>query len=298
MVGFDAYFFWVCSFPFDYVFEGHYFFTRLGFSSRLSFVFGSSVFSVFLSSSLSSFTGIFSAFSVSVPSNSGRDHLPMSSSILAAGFSSPVSSALKVAFSWRFVWNVLAWISTVVDIFLPAFARRIRFLNCVATSVEPDIFIFASVTVSIPSRRLHFSRSSIWIFGGCGSKVSHSFVIVSVVHGARVGSSVFFPHWHGHVRHFGHRCPLGSVSSRFPASPGSRSCESELIVTRVGVFSGAYTWSCWMSTHVPLFIPSSIVCSNRDWFSGRTIPAFLCMFSYRALVVVSAAWAGHASAFA
>lgn len=103
MVGFDAYFFWVCSFPFDYVFEGHYFFTRLGFSSRLSFVFGSSVFSVFLSSSLSSFTGIFSAFSVSVPSNSGRDHLPMSSSIFAAGFSSPVSSALKVALSVRFV---------------------------------------------------------------------------------------------------------------------------------------------------------------------------------------------------
>jgi len=146
VVGFDAYFFWVCASPFDYVFEWHYF-TRLGFSSRLSFVFGSSVFRVFLSRFRSSLTGISSAFSVSVPSNSGSDHLPMSSSILAAGVSSPVSSALKVASSVRFVWNVLALISTVVDIFLPAFARRIRFLNCVATSVEPDTFIFASVSV-------------------------------------------------------------------------------------------------------------------------------------------------------
>lgn len=193
MIGFDAYFFWVCSSPFDYVFEWHYF-TCFGFSSRLSLVFKSSVFKVFLSRFRMSLTDILSAFSASVPSNSGSDHLPMSSRILAAGVSSPVSSALKVTSSVRFVWNVLALISTVVEIFLPAFARRIRFLNCVATSVEPVTFIFASVTVSIPSRRIHFSRSSSWTFGGAGSKVSHSFVMVSVVHGISVGSSGFFPH--------------------------------------------------------------------------------------------------------
>lgn len=160
MVGFDAYFFWVCASPFDCVFEWHYF-TRFGFSSRLSFVFRSLVFRVFLSRFRNSLTDILSAFSVSVPSNSGSDHLPMSSRILAAGVSNALSSlAMKVAYSVRFVWSVLALISTVVDIFLPAFARRIRFLNCVATSVEPDILILASVSVSIPSRRLHFSKSS------------------------------------------------------------------------------------------------------------------------------------------
>ena len=242
MVGFDAYFFWVFASPFDFVFEGHYF-TRLGFSSRLSLVFGSS-FMVFFSSFCSSLTDILSAFSVSVPSNSGSDHLPMSSSILAAGVSSPVSSALKAASSVRLVWYVLAFISTVVDIFLPAFARRIRFLNCVATSVEPGTLIFASVSVSIPSRRLHLSRSSSWIFGGAGSKASHSFGIVSVVHLVMVVSSGFFPHWHGHARQFGHRCPLGSVIPRFPASSGSSNCVSELIITRVGGFSGVYTFSC------------------------------------------------------
>lgn len=41
------------------------------------------------------------------------------------------------------------------------------------------------------------------------------------------------------MRHFGHRWPLGSVNSRLPASSGSSSCESELIVARVGGFSGA-----------------------------------------------------------
>ena len=279
MVGFDAYFFGVCALPFNFVFEWHYF-TRLGFSSRLSFVFESSGFKVFFSSFCSSLTDILSAFNVSVPSNSGSDHLPMSSRIFAAGVSNALlSCAMKVASSVRFVSYILALISTVVDIFLPAFARRIRFLNCVATSVEPDTLIFASVSVSIPSRRLHFSRSSSWIFGGAGSKASHSFGIVSVVHLVMVVSSGFFPHWHGHVRQFGHRCPLGSVIPRFPASSGSSNCVSELIITRVGGFSGAYTFSCWMSTPVPLFIPSSIVCSNRDWFSGSTIPVFLCMFS-------------------
>jgi len=63
--------------------------------------------------------------------------------------------------------------------------------------------------------------------------------MVSVVHGVSVGSSGFFPHWHGHVRHLGHRRPLGSVSSRFPASSGSSSCESELTIARAGGFSGA-----------------------------------------------------------
>ncbi len=113
-----------------------------------------------------------------------------------------------------------------------------------ATSVEPDSLIFASVSVSIPSRRLHFSRSSSWTFGGAGSKSSHSFGMVSTVHGFRVDSSGFFPHWHGQVRHLEHKCPLGSVIPRFPASSGSSSCESELIIARVGGFSGAYTFSC------------------------------------------------------
>lgn len=194
MVGFDAHFFWVCASPFDFVFEWHYF-TRLGFSSRLSFVFGSSVLRVFLSRLRRSSTVILSALSVSVPANSGRDHLPMSSRILAAGVSSALSSlALKVASNVRFVWYVLALMSTVVDIFLPARARRMRFLNCVATSVEPETVIFASVMVLIPSRRLHLSRSSSWTFRGAGSKGSHSFGMVSVVHGFRVGSSGVFPH--------------------------------------------------------------------------------------------------------
>lgn len=164
-------------------------------------------------------------------------------------------------------------------IFLPAFASRIRFRNCVAASVVPETVIFASVMFSIPSRRVHFSKSSSWIFGGVGSNVSHSLVMVSVVHGVRVFSSGFFPHWHGHVWQFGHRCPRGSVSPCLPASSGSRSRESEPIVTRVGRFSGAYTLFCWIRTHVPLLMPSSSVCSNRDWFSGRTMPVFLWMFS-------------------
>ena len=167
----------------------------------------------------------------------------------------------------------------MVIIFLPAFARRMRFRNWVATSVVPDTIIFASVMASIPSRRVHFSRSSSWTLGGAGSKVSHSFVIVSAVHVVMPGPSGFFPHWHGHMWQFGHRCPRGSVIPCLPASSGNKSRESELIVTRDGKFSGAYVLSCWMRIHVPLLIPSSSVCSNRDWFSGRTMPVFLCMFS-------------------
>jgi len=154
-----------------------------------------------------------------------------------------------------------------------------RFRNCVAASVVPEIFIFASVMFSIPSRRLHFSRSSSWTFGGAGSNVSHSLVMVSVVHVVMVVPSGFFPHWHGHEWQFGHRCPRGSVIPCLPASSGNKSRESELIVTRLGRFSGAYALSCWIRTHVPLLIPSSRVCSKRDWFSGKTMPVFLCMFS-------------------
>ena len=159
MKSFDADFFWASTVPFDYVFEGHYF-SRLGFISRASFMFGSSVLRVFLRSSRISFIGIFSALRVIVPSNSGSDHLPMSSRILAAGVSSPASSALKVVSSVRFVWKIRALISTVVDIFLPAFDSRTRFRNCVAASVVPDTVILASVMFSIPSRRVHFSKSS------------------------------------------------------------------------------------------------------------------------------------------
>ena len=116
MVGVDADFFWLGSAPFDYVFEGHYL-SRLGFISRASFSFGSSVLRVFLRSSRISFTGMFSAFRFIVPSNSGSDHLPMSSRILAAGVSSPASSALNVTSSSRFVCLFLALTLTVVAIF-------------------------------------------------------------------------------------------------------------------------------------------------------------------------------------
>jgi len=149
----------VCSSPFDDVFEGHYF-TCLGLSSSPSLVFGSSVFKV-LSSSLSSFTGIFSALSVICPSNSGSVHLPMSSRNFAAGLSSPVSSASKTQSSLRFVEMACAVTFTLVVIRLPALASRIRFLNCVATSVEPLILIIASDSVSMPSRLTHLSRSLI-----------------------------------------------------------------------------------------------------------------------------------------
>lgn len=279
MVGFYADFFWVGASPFDYVFEGHYF-SRLGFISRASFVFGSSVLRVFLRSSLISFSGMFSAFRFMVASNSGSDHLPMSSRILAAGVSSPVSSALNVASSVRFVSYFRALTSTVVEIFLPALARRIRFLNCVAASVVPETFIFASVRVSIPLLRVHLSRSPSWTFTGAGSKTSHSGVTGPTTIGpVPVGGPATFPHSHGHLMHFGHKCPLGSVSPLFPASSGRSSSVSELIVTRMGGFSGVWTLFCWMSTHVPFWTPSSSVFSNRDWFSGSTVPAFLCVFS-------------------
>lgn len=100
---FYADFFWVGFSPFDYVFEWHYF-SRLGFISRASFSLGSSVLRVFLRSSRISFIGMFSAFRFIVPWNSGSCHLPMSSRILAAGVSSPASSAWKFASSWMFVW--------------------------------------------------------------------------------------------------------------------------------------------------------------------------------------------------
>jgi len=238
VVGFDTDFFWVGASPFDDVFEGHYF-SRFGLISSASFVFGSSVLRVFLRSSLISFSGMFSAFRFMVASNSGSDHLPMSSRILAAGVSSPVSSALNVASSVRFVSYLRALTSTFVVIFLPALASRIRFLNCVAASVVPVTLIFASVIVSIPSRRVHFSRSSSCTFGGAGSNVSHSFCMVSFVHVVIALPSGFLPHWHGHERHLGHRCPRGSVSPCLPASSGSSSFESELIITRLGRLSGA-----------------------------------------------------------
>jgi len=103
VVGFYTYFFWVGSSPFDQVFEGHYF-SRFGFISRASFMFGSSVLRVFLRSSRISFIVMFSAFRFIVPSNSGSCHLPMSSRIFAAGVSSPASSAEKFASSRMFVW--------------------------------------------------------------------------------------------------------------------------------------------------------------------------------------------------
>ena len=86
----------------------------------------------------------------------------------------------------------------MVVIFLPAFDSRTRFRNCVAASVVPETFILASVTASIPSRRVHFSKSSSWTFGGWGSKISHSFVMVSVIQPGVGPSCGFFPHWHGH----------------------------------------------------------------------------------------------------
>lgn len=95
----------------------------------------------------------------------------------------------------RFGLGFLLWLL----FFLPAFARRMRFRNCVAASVVPETLILASVIVSIPSRRVHFSRSSSWTFGGAGSNVSHSLVMVSVVHVVMVVPSGFFPHWHGHA---------------------------------------------------------------------------------------------------
>jgi len=260
-------------------------------------MFWSSVFIVFLSSCFSSFIGMFSAFRFIVPSNSGSDHLAMSSRIFAAGFSSPLSSALKVASKVRFVWYVLALTSTVVDIFFPAFARRMRFRNCVAASVVPDIWIVASFIASMPSRLLHLSKSSSCIFGGAGSKISHPGLIGpggAIVEICSIDDGL--PHWHGHVKHLGHKCPRGSVRFRFPASSGNRSWASELIIAWVGGFSGAYTLFCWIRTHVPLFTPSIIVCSKRDWVSGMTTPGLLWMFSYSSRVVVSGVWAGHASA--
>jgi len=277
VVCFNCDFFWVCASPFDDVFEGHYF-TCLGLSSRPSLVFGSSVFKV-LRSSLSSFIGIFSALSVICPSNSGSAHLPMSSSSLAAGVSSPVSSASKMQSSRRFVAMARVVTLTLVAKRLPALASRIRFLNWVATSVEPRILIRASESMSMPSRLTHLSRSLSCVFGGAISKISHSGCVGALgTPGAPVGISIF-PHLHGHERQFLHRCPRGSVSSRFAASPGSSSWASELIVARVGGFSGACTLFCWISIHVPRFTPSMMVCSNRDWLAGRTIPVFLWMFS-------------------
>lgn len=273
MVCFNCDFFWVCASPFDDVFEGHYF-TCLGLSSRLSLVFGSSVFKV-LRSSLSSFIGIFSALSVICPSNSGSAHLPMSSSSLAAGVSSPVSSASKMQSSRRFVAMVRALTLTFVVKRLPALASRIRFLNWVATSVEPLTLIMASESMSMPSRLTHLSRSLSWVFGGAISKVSHSNGVGPTVIPGPVWGASIFPHLHGHERQFLHKCPLGSVSSRLAASSGSSSWLSELIIARVGGFSGACNLFCWISIHVPRFTPSMMVCSNRDWLAGRTIPVFL-----------------------
>ena len=239
---------------------------------------GSSVFKV-LRSSLSSLIGIFSAFSVICPSNSGSVHLPMSSSSLAAGVSNPVSSASKMQSNRRFVSRARALTLTLVVKRLPALARRIRFLNWVATSVEPLTLTMASDSVSTPLRLTHLSRSLSCVVGGAISKSSHSGGGGAPVIPTPVGGASIFPHLHGHERQFLHRCPLGSVSSRLAASSGISSCVSELIIARVGGFSGACTLFCWMSIHVPRFTPSRMVCSNSDWLSGRTPPVFLWMFS-------------------
>lgn len=253
---------------------------------------------VFLSNSLSSLTGIFFASSVISPSNSGRSHLAMSSKIFDAGLSSPVSSASNVQSSWRFVWNTLAFILTFVETRFPALASLRRFRNCGTALVVPDILITALDNVSIPSRLIHLSRSSSWYLGCSISNISISGSLSRpVAQSSIVVISVFLLHLHGHERHSLHRCPLGSVRLRLPASSGSKSCASELIIALEGGFSGAYTWPCWMRTHVPRFTPSIIVFSNRDWFSGSTTPVFLWMFSYNVLVVVSVAWWGHASVF-
>jgi len=201
-------------------------------------VLGSSVFK-FLSSSLSSSTGIFSACNVTVPSNSGSAHLPMSSRSLAAGVPSAVSSASNVQSSVRLVWNMRALSLTLDSSRLPACASRMRFLNCVAISVVPLIFIMASDSVSIPSRFFHLSRSSSWMVGGAISKISHSGRVGTPGIPGPVGGTSIFPHLHGHERQFLQRCPRGSVSSRRPASSGKSSWASELIMTLFGGFSGA-----------------------------------------------------------
>ena len=232
----------MCSSPFYDVFEWHYF-TCLGLSSRLSLVFGSSVFKV-LRSSLSSFIGIFSAFSVICPSNSGSVHLPMSSSSLAAGVSSPVSSASNMQSSLRFVEMACAVTFTLVAIRLPALASLIRFLNWMATSVEPLTLIMASESVSMPSRLNHLSKSLSWVLTGAISKGSHSGLVGALGAPVTVVGSSIFPHLHGHEKQFLHRCPRGSVSSRLAASSGNSSWVSELIMTRLGGFSGACTLFC------------------------------------------------------